>query len=97
MKIYDVWAEWCPPCKKFGPIFESVSKEFPGVDFVKINADENPDFLNKFSIRGIPTILLTTDSGDILFQHAGILSAENLRKLVSLHFCRAINRGGYLL
>lgn len=83
MKVFDVWAEWCPPCKKFGPIFERVSKEFPDVEFVKINADENPEFLNKHSIRGIPTILILSDSGEVVFQHPGILSEANFRDIVS--------------
>jgi thioredoxin 1 len=83
MKIFDIWAEWCPPCKKFGPIFESVSKNHPEVEFVKINADEDFEFLNKYGIRSIPTILILNDREEIAFQHAGILSEQNLETLVS--------------
>lgn len=83
MIVFDVWAEWCAPCKKFGPIFEKVANEFPEVEFQKINADENPQFLENFGIRGIPTILVVSRQGEILHQHAGILSEAKFRDLVA--------------
>lgn len=82
MIVYDVWAEWCAPCKKFGPIFEKVSKDYPGVEFVKVEADINGDFLSKYEIFSIPTILLTDDNGNVLFQHAGIVAEPTLRQIV---------------
>lgn len=93
MKIFDVWAEWCPPCKKFGPIFEKVAKEFPDIEFVKVDADtENgSEFLNLYGIRGIPTILLLDNENSVLFQHAGILSEANLRNLVQFHKTQIAN------
>lgn len=82
MKVYDVWADWCAPCKRFAPIFEKVSKEFPDVEFVKQEADTNPTFLWHFGINSIPTILIVDENEKVLFQHAGILSEANFRNLV---------------
>lgn len=88
MRIFDVWADWCPPCKKFGPIFESVSKNFPDVQFIKIDADSlfGSEFLDKYSIRSIPTILILDEKNNPVFQHAGILSEANLELLVSTYY-----------
>jgi thioredoxin 1 len=88
VKIYDVWAEWCPPCKKFGPIFESVSMKFPEVEFVKINADSEEGFaiLNKYRINSIPTILIVDENEHVIFAHAGILSEPVFTNLVSTYY-----------
>jgi len=83
MKIYDVWAEWCAPCRRFAPIFSKVANEFPDVEFMKVNADLDPTFLWNYGIQSIPTILVTDDNEKVIFQHAGILSEDNFRNLVS--------------
>jgi thioredoxin len=86
VKVYDVWAEWCAPCKRFAPIFDVVAKSFPDVEFIKVNADLEHEFLNKYSIRSIPTLLIIDDSGEVLFQHAGILTEANLDTVVSTYY-----------
>jgi thioredoxin 1 len=86
VKVFDVWADWCAPCKRFAPIFEKVAEDFRDIEFIKVNADTNPDFLNTYSINSIPTILLTDDSGNELIRHVGILSEANFKNLVSTLF-----------
>ena len=56
--IVDFWAEWCGPCKQFGPVFEDVSNKVGGVVFAKVNIDENPEAPTKYGVRGIPTLLM---------------------------------------
>ncbi len=57
--IVDFWAEWCGPCKILGPTFEKISEEYEGrLKFAKANVDENRDIAGKFSIQGIPSMLI---------------------------------------
>lgn len=56
--VVDFWAEWCGPCKQFGPVFEDVSNNVDGVTFAKVNIDENPEAPGKYGIRSIPTMLI---------------------------------------
>lgn len=56
--IIDFWAEWCGPCKQFGPVFEEVSNNMTDIVFAKVNIDENPEVPTKYGVRGIPTMLM---------------------------------------
>ena len=57
--LVDFWAEWCGPCKQIGPILEEISDEKKGtVRILKLNIDENPEIPQKYSVRGIPTLML---------------------------------------
>ncbi len=57
--LVDFWATWCGPCRKLSPIIDEIAQEFSGkVKFVKIKADENLQTAQKYSISGVPCLLL---------------------------------------
>ena len=57
--LLDFWAEWCGPCKMIAPILDQIAAEYAGkVVVAKMNVDENPRTPMKFSVRGIPTLIL---------------------------------------
>ena len=55
----DFWAEWCGPCKAFGPVFEQLRCEYESkaVIFAKLNVDELGIVAQQFNVTGIPTTL----------------------------------------
>ncbi len=49
------YADWCPFCKRFKPVFESVNSKYKKI-LLKLNEDENPMW-DKFAISAVPTVI----------------------------------------
>ena len=57
--LVDFWATWCGPCRKLSPVVDELAAQYDGkVKFVKIKADENMETSQKYSISGVPSLLL---------------------------------------
>jgi thioredoxin 1 len=50
----------------------------------KLNVDDNPNVASRFSIRGIPTLLLFK-GGEIVEQVVGLADKSALKKLLDKH------------
>ena len=79
--LIDFWAEWCGPCKRFGPVFEAASDKHQDVVFAKVDTEAQPALAGAFGIRSIPTLMVFRDSV-LIFQQAGSLPAAALDELV---------------
>ncbi len=83
--LVDFWAAWCQPCRAISPIIENFAKEQGDRLLVyKINIDENSETPAKYSVMGIPTLLLFKD-GNVVATHVGALSPSQLLALVEEH------------
>lgn len=79
--LLDCWADWCGPCKQFGPIFEDVSTKHEDVVFGKLDTENEKELASSFGIRSIPTVMAFRE-GILLFSQPGLLPAEALEELV---------------
>lgn len=63
--VLNLWASWCPPCRREMPAFEQVQSVFPGVAFVMINQGETAlqaqGFLDAEGLQ-LHDVLLDADS-----------------------------------
>ena len=70
--VFDLWAEWCQPCKTLSPIIEKVTREFAGrVLLAKVDVDANPGLAQAFQAQSIPTVVALIGGRPVpLFQGA---------------------------
>ncbi|MBI5839395.1 MAG: thioredoxin [Chloroflexi bacterium] len=81
--IVDFWAPWCSPCKMIAPTLEKLAREQEGKLLVaKVNTDENPDWMMKFGVQGIPTLLFVS-GGKVVHRQVGALPERMLRDVVN--------------
>jgi thioredoxin 1 len=79
--LVDFWAEWCGPCKMFGPIFEKVSENHPEIRFTKVDTEANQELSGMAGISSIPTLMIFRD-GILLFNQAGALPEPALKDII---------------
>lgn len=55
-------AEWCGPCKSIQPFLDELAVEYAGkIKFVNVDIDKTSTIAQKYSIRGVPTMLFIKD------------------------------------
>lgn len=79
--VIDFYADWCGPCKSFGPIFEEFSNEISDVKCVKVNVDEST-ISRKYKVMSIPTIILFKD-GEVCDRFVGVMQKRDLVEFVN--------------
>ncbi len=79
--LVDFWAEWCGPCKRFGPVYDEVSEQHDGIVFAKVDTEAEQALASAVNITSIPTLMVFRD-GILVFRQAGALPKEALQSLV---------------
>ena len=78
----DFWAEWCGPCRMFGPVYEEVSGANPDIVFAKVDTESEQAIASAAQITSIPTLMAFRD-GVLVYREAGALPAPALEQLIT--------------
>ncbi len=79
--LIDFWAEWCAPCKTFGPVFDKASENHSDIAFAKVDTDKEQDLAQAFGIQSIPTLVVFRE-GIPVFSQPGALPETALEELI---------------
>ena len=83
--LVDFGAEWCKPCKQLDPIVEELAEEWgTSVKVVKLDIDENIDTTMKYSVMGVPTLMLFV-AGEPVERLKGFLPKQKIMAKLAPH------------
>ncbi len=83
--VADFTATWCAPCHAIAPELAKLEATYgEGVDFVKIDVDDNPQLASDLGVMGVPTVVHFSAEGQEVARSTGAMPAPALEVRLSL-------------
>jgi thioredoxin 1 len=79
--LVDFWADWCGPCRAFGPVFQDASEQHTDITFAKVDTEAERELAARASITSIPTLMAFRE-GILVYAQPGALPAPALEQLI---------------
>jgi thioredoxin 1 len=80
---FDMYADWCAPCRMLAPTLELIAEENKGwVKFYRVNVDQVPEAGRTFKIGGIPFIVFVKNK-KVVSELVGMQAKENYEKAIA--------------
>ena len=78
--VIDLWASWCVPCQRFGPVFDAMAQSTPEVVFAKFQVDASAENQDRFESMGYTTVptLMGFRGGTLITSTSGFLGKADL-------------------
>lgn len=73
--VINIWASWCPPCRREMPVLKAAQQANPDVTFLFINQGESADIVNGFLVaQGLALRNVLLDRDNRLGRHVGSMA-----------------------
>lgn len=80
--IIDLYATWCPPCKKLSPILEEIQKQYgKKIQIYKVDVDKESELARLFNASSIPLMVFIPKDGKP-FTITGLRPQEQIEQLI---------------
>ncbi len=85
--VIKFYADFCPPCTTFAPIYKNVSEEalFSSLVFVAVNIQQCPDVSSHYGVQSIPTLICIKNGKNIAVER-GSKSMISLKSILKKYF-----------
>ncbi|BES83229.1 thioredoxin [Pectobacterium araliae] len=71
--LVDFWAPWCGPCLAYAPMIEELAVQYQSrVMVAKLDVEANPAASERFSVRGVPTLIVFKDGVEVARNVGGL-------------------------
>ncbi len=80
--MFDLYADWCMPCRILSPMLETIAKEQKSkVSIYKINVDKNPQIAGAFGVTGIPYVIFVKNQQGV-YALSGVQSKDTYLRAI---------------
>ena len=76
MKVINIGAEWCFPCKALDKQLENFDK----CEVVRYDVDEDEEIVEKYNVRGIPVTILLDDDDNQVKRWVGLFNVKEIEE-----------------
>lgn len=64
--LVDFYAEWCPPCRRLGPVLEDLAEELEGqLSIMKVDVQASQALASSLGVMNIPTMIIYKDGEEV--------------------------------
>lgn len=73
--VINLWATWCPPCRREMPVLQQAQHDYPDVTFLFVNQGETPQIVTNFlATTGLNLSHVLFDAGGQLATQVGSMA-----------------------
>jgi thiol-disulfide isomerase/thioredoxin len=79
-RVFEFYADWCGPCRSYGPLIEAAKSKYPGIDFIRYDVD-NPKsqaIARGLGVGAIPVTCFFDRDGAEVDQKVGTMGEDEL-------------------
>ena len=81
MLVACLCADWCGTCREYQPRFEQLQADFPDVQFLWIDVEDESDMVDPIEVEKFPTLLIATRD-QVQFFGTVMPHVETLQRLI---------------
>ncbi len=82
-QVIKFYANWCGPCRVYGPTFERVKQDLQDIiEFKEVDVEQDEENLSaEYKVKGIPMTVLLED-GEVKKSQSGRMGELQLREFI---------------